>query len=890
MIKSLKDRVLAFFLIVALTVACTVFPLNYFHRKKDAANRLRIEQLHEVNLSFVKDVKTISEFLSFETSNPNFFITGESPYLKYHEDLRDTVINIFAVWKQQKNIFTPVDVEKAELLSQVYNDFCIRFDSIVYLVYKRGYRNLGIEGEMLSYIFQAEKNHKFSEYTYSLRRNERDYLNRYDTVSAKIMMASVGNLITRVEKSHQFDPDEKSRIISLLQKYKNSFQKLNTIDQFLGLKTDQGLKHRLIASGNELEKIFDDALTQAKQEEVVQAARLNIVFIGITLILLLCAVLLSTYLSKYLVSHLEKLTHYISQLAAHNFNYSDEKLNLRKASREIREIYKEFRHMVAQLRIREKQRDDALAEVMEEEQRYRELTDLLPQGIFETDGLGNLTYANKAWYKAFGYSKNDIDEGLNLIEILQTNNENNLFGIDKVENSDYIAIRKDGRRFPALVYSSTVVKNNAVKGRLGIIIDATLRNKYIETLKRETERAVNSDKLKSSFLANMSHEIRTPMNSIIGFSNLLSADTISHENRMEFIKYIQSSGKILLNLIDDIIDIAKIEAGEIKIKYGSCLPGKMIGEMIKTFEGYKSTIGKTEIDIITKLPEENIVFRTDPFRLRQIISNLISNAIKFTDKGSVTIEYKIKNDRFLEFSVQDTGMGMTKEEMNVIFSRFKRTNSSEEKNISGTGLGLNISKNLVELLGGEMWVSSVPGEGTRFWFQLPYTRVIETQVASQNQHSQPGNISYNWKGRTLLIAEDDENSFKYLKGILQQTHTDILHAVNGKEALEAIKLSDNIDLILMDIQMPQLDGYTATKEIKKIRPELPVIAQTAYAMDGDKEKSILSGCDDYITKPIEPLKLLDKISQFLPSTVEKKSKLQQPSDQDTVPETKKEKF
>ncbi len=889
MIKSLKNRVLAFFLIVAMTIACAVFPLNYLHREKEAINRLKVEQLNEVYINFVRDLKYISEFLSFETTNPHFFITGESSYLKNHENLKDTIISTFAAWENQQGIFSPIDNEKAELVSQVYKSFCVKFDSIVYLVYKRGYRDLGIEGEMLSYIYHAEKNSKFREYTYDLRRNERDYLNRSDTVYARALTASIGNLIGKVGKGKRFNSEERSKIIVLLQNYRNSFNDLAAIDQILGLLTDQGLKHKLIVHSDELEILLDQALTQAKQEELIQTTRLNLVFIGLTLLLLLCAILLSTYLSKYLVSHLEKLTHYISQLATHNFNYTDEKLNLRRASKEIREIYKEFRHMVAQLRIREKQRDDALADVMEEEQRYRELTDLLPQGIFETDGLGNLIYANKAWYKAFGYSQNDIEEGLNLIEILQTNTENNLFGIDKVENSDYIAIRKDGRRFPALVYSNTIVKNDAISGRRGIIIDATLRNKYIETLQKETERAVNSDKLKSSFLANMSHEIRTPMNSIIGFSNLLTTDTIPMEQKMEFIKYIQSSGRILLNLIDDIIDIAKIEAGEIKIKHGQCEPKKIIIELIKTFEGYKSTIGKVDIEIIIKLPKDDIVFRTDPFRLRQIITNLVSNAIKFTEKGSVTIECSIKNDRFIEFSINDTGIGMTKEEMNVIFSRFKRTSNSEEKNISGTGLGLTISKNLVELLGGQMWVSSVPEEGTRFWFQLPYTRILDSSVISQKIQSSSGETSYNWKGRTILVAEDDDNSFIYVKGILHKTYAHVVHAVNGREAVEAVKLTDNIDLVLMDIRMPFLDGYAATKEIKKTHPGLPVIAQTAYAMDGDKEKSILSGCDDYLTKPIEPSKLLDKISQFLPSTVEKKSKQLEGSAEDTVPEPKKEK-
>ncbi len=889
MIKSLKNRVLAFFLIIATIIACIVFPLNYLYRKQEYANQIKVIQLNGVYINFIKDLKCASEFLSYETTNHQFFITGESSYLKNHELLMDTIIKVFQEWKIRNGIFSPIENKQIQLLTDAYQDFIQKFDSMVYLIYKRGYRDLGVEGEMLTYMYHIEKNLASKRYTYDIRDKERDYLNQGDSASALALKISIKKLSDKLKYNNRLQADQKVKIISLLNNYYDSFNRLANIDRLLGLKTNKGLKSSFIAQGEKLERMIDQMLTEARQREVVQATQLNILFICLTILLFLIAIVVSMYLSRYLVSHLEKLTHYISQLAVHNFNYSDEKLNLRNASSEIREIYKEFRNMVAQLRIREKQRDNALTEVMDEEQRFRELTDLLPQGIFEADKLGNLIYANRAWYNAFGYLKQDIDEGLNLIEILHTNNENNLFGIDKIENSDYIAIRKDGRRFPALVYSNTIVKNDEVIGRRGIVIDATLRNKYIETLQKETEKAVNSDKLKSSFLANMSHEIRTPMNSIIGFSNLLSDDIIDQEQKKEFIKYIQSSGKILLSLIDDIIDIAKIEAGEIKIRHSQCEPKKLINELINTFEGYKSSIGKQGIKIITKLPPDEIVFRTDPFRLRQIISNLVSNAIKFTEKGSVSIACSIKNERFIEFSIEDTGIGMTKEEMNVVFSRFQRTSNSEEKNISGTGLGLTISKNLVELLGGQMWVSSVPGEGTRFWFHLPYKRILEERIISQSYDTSADNKIYNWAGRTILVAEDDDKSYVYLREILHRTNANVIHAVNGKEALEAVKLTKTIDLVLMDIQMPHLDGYAATKEIKKIHPGLPVIAQTAYAMDGDKEKCILAGCDDYLTKPIDPAKLLDKISQFLPSTVERKKKRAEDPESKSVAESKKEK-
>ena len=236
------------------------------------------------------------------------------------------------------------------------------------------------------------------------------------------------------------------------------------------------------------------------------------------------------------------------------------------------------------------------------------------------------------------------------------------------------------------------------------------------------------------------------------------------------------------------------------------------------------------------------------------------DSVKFTEEGWVEVGMKIKNQRLLEFYVEDTGIGMTKDDLRNVFERFNRTKLSEEKKISGTGLGLAISKNLVEMLGGTMWVTSESGKGTRFTFEIPYIRVVNPSLEKPKEIKK---LDLNWQNRKFLIAEDDDYGYTYLSHIFENTGVKLIRAHNGKEALEALSFHKDIDLVLMDLKMPVLNGFEATKQIKIDFPKLPVIAQTAFAMDGDRNKCLAAGCDDYITKPIHADSLLAKINQFI---------------------------
>jgi CheY-like chemotaxis protein len=316
--------------------------------------------------------------------------------------------------------------------------------------------------------------------------------------------------------------------------------------------------------------------------------------------------------------------------------------------------------------------------------------------------------------------------------------------------------------------------------------------------------------------------------------------------------------------VDDIIDIAKIEAGELKIVKKDCELTALGRELLTTSKETCKQFSKSHLQLIFTPDPNNheVVMKTDPFRLRQIMVNLINNAIKFTEKGSVEFGFTLQDDTQVEFFVKDTGVGLSRDELDMIFERFKRARQSEEKNIVGTGLGLAISKNLVQLLGGEMWVDSVAGSGTTFLFTLPYLKTT-LLPAERGGDIYRYETTYNWSGKTLLIAEDDENSLKFFRELLAKTGAEIIYVPDGKMAVEVFRSHPDINLVIMDIQMPEMDGFEATRLIKTMNINMPVIAQTAFAMAGDKEKMQKAGCDEYIAKPININRFLAIINHFL---------------------------
>lgn len=412
----------------------------------------------------------------------------------------------------------------------------------------------------------------------------------------------------------------------------------------------------------------------------------------------------------------------------------------------------------------------------------------------------------------------------------------------------------DNKTFIAEVSLSSIEINHEIY-LLSFIRDISKRKKDESNLIEAMEKAEASDKLKSAFLANMSHEIRTPMNGILGFAQLMRDGVDDKEKFDEYIEIILGKGKQLLQIINDIVDISKIESSQLNINYTDFSLNDLMNELYAFFRIYNKNV---ELKVKNELPDSSSFIRSDYTRLTQIISNLLTNAFKFTQKGFIEFGYRLNSEN-LYIYVQDSGIGVKKENQEIIFDRFRQSDESTSRIYGGTGLGLSISKGLVKLLGGNIGVESDGENGSLFYFTIPYKGADDINIPKENINKVQ---NIDWSNKVILIVEDDMVSYQYIDAILRETNAEIHHVESGQDAIEFVQ-KIKTDVVLMDIQLPGIDGNDATREIRKFNKDIPIIAQTAYAMADDREKSIKAGCNDYLAKPINSNDLLDKIQIYL---------------------------
>jgi len=396
---------------------------------------------------------------------------------------------------------------------------------------------------------------------------------------------------------------------------------------------------------------------------------------------------------------------------------------------------------------------------------------------------------------------------------------------------------------------------------MGLFKDVSDLMQIENELKEARDKAKESDRLKTSFLANMSHEIRTPMNGILGFANLLRDPDLDEEKRDLYLKHIDHSSQQLLNIIDDIIDISKIESEQLKISNKPVRINGILDEIYSSFfhriRGDAPGQKKVAFNLIKGNESHDFTIVADDFRLSQVFNNLIGNAIKFTKEGQITFGYNLKQNRYIEFFVSDTGIGIPNNKVKLIFDRFGQVNQERSLQPSGTGLGLPISKSLVDLMGGEMWVESVVGEGSTFYFTLP----LVVKDMAEDAQVLISNKSYNWTHKSILVAEDEELNWFFIKEMLRQTGAVVHRARNGHEVVELTRdLAP--DAILMDIKMPEMNGIEAARLIRAFNKKVPIIAQSAFVMAEEKDESLLAGCNHFVTKPLDRTTIMELIDSY----------------------------
>ena len=379
-----------------------------------------------------------------------------------------------------------------------------------------------------------------------------------------------------------------------------------------------------------------------------------------------------------------------------------------------------------------------------------------------------------------------------------------------------------------------------------------------EQLIKAKQKAEEADRLKSAFLANMSHEIRTPMNGILGFTELLKEPNLTGDQQEKYIEIIRKSGARMLDTVNDIIDISKIDSGQVEISNNAVNINDEIQAQYVFFKQEALKKG-LEFKLNNKLPEINSFISTDKVKLNSIISNLIKNAIKYTDSGCIEISCSKKSSA-LEVKIIDTGIGIPKNRIHSIFNRFEQADISDIHAREGSGLGLSIAKSYAEMLGGNITVESEEGKGSTFCLTIPWVenQKKETGVINTRDTNNQMDRKFN-----ILIVEDDDISFEHLKIITRDLAKNTYRTTNGKDAVEFVRKNTNTHLVLMDIKLPVLNGIEATKEIRKFNKNVIIIAQTAYGFSDDKEMAVKAGCNDYIAKPIYKEKLLSMITKYL---------------------------
>jgi PAS domain S-box-containing protein len=515
----------------------------------------------------------------------------------------------------------------------------------------------------------------------------------------------------------------------------------------------------------------------------------------------------------------------------------------------------------------------AKEKAQESEEKYKALYENAPLAYQSLNEDGSFKDVNPTWLSTLGYKREEVI-GKFYKDLLHpdwlSHFEKNYPAFKKrgYVNDVQFKIRHKKGHYLDISFEGCIGyhPDGSFKQTYCVFQDITEKKKALEELVIAKEKAEESDRLKSAFLANMSHEIRTPMNGILGFSNLLKEPKLSGEEQQKYIGIIEKSGARMLNIINDIVDISKIEAGLMKLDIKESDINEQI-EYIYTFFKPEVEAKGMKLSFKNTLPAKEAIIKTDREKVFAILTNLVKNAIKYTNKGS--IEFGVSTSSTskqgsepveLQFYVKDTGIGIPKNRQEAIFERFIQADIEDVQAQQGAGLGLAITKAYTEMLGGEIWVESEEDRGSTFYFTIPYNTAFKKETSHDTIDVGDDALKLELK---VLIVEDDETSSELLSIILGKYEKEIISVTNGNKALVAYRNNPDIDLILMDIQLPGMNGYEVTRQIRAFNKEVIIIAQTAYGLSGDREKALEAGCNDYISKPVKKDELMALIHKHI---------------------------
>jgi len=501
------------------------------------------------------------------------------------------------------------------------------------------------------------------------------------------------------------------------------------------------------------------------------------------------------------------------------------------------------------------------------EKKYTELFDFAPSGYLTLSKEGEIINLNTSAEHMLGKKRSMlIKSSFGFFVSSDTRAVYNGFLQKIFENGSKetcelkLATENDSVKY---ILASGIISNIDEKC-LVTMVDITKRKQAENELKKAKEKAEEGYRLKSAFLANMSHEIRTPMHGILGFTELLKTLDAEGEDQQEYIDIIEKSGTRMLNIVNDIISISIIDSQQTEVSVSETNINEQLNYIYNFF---KPEAEKKNLHISCKkeLPANEAFIKTDREKVYAVLTNLVKNAVKFTQTGSIEMGYKIKGE-FVEFYAKDSGPGVPEEQKELIFERFKHGSKTLTRDNEGAGLGLSISKAYVEMLGGEIWVENNAGSdlhasGSTFFFTLP-ARPAKGEIHTVSQAASEKSIKTRIRKLKILLVEDDKTSKMLITKMAEEYAREVLIATTGVEAVEICRKNPDIDLVLMDIHIPEMDGYKATRKIREFNTEVVIIAQTAYALAGDKEKTIKAGCDDYISKPINRSELIELVNNY----------------------------